>query len=446
MTAEPTQDVLEERLGRLTAADIQKAVETFRAALGHQGAADLSACVHCGLCADTCHYALTSDEPENPPAYKVNLVMAVFKRYFTRLGRTIPGWVGARELDETLTREWVDVLFGRCSLCGRCNLNCSVGLNITALITAARAALTAIGLIPPELQSTITTAYTTGNNMGIARNDWVETVQWLEEELRTETGDPTARMPLDAAGARCLYAVNPREPKFFPLSLLAAGKIFHAAGESWTLASDHYDVTNYGLYSGETLVAGELSDRLVRTVERLGCQELILGECGHGFNANRWAAPEWLSKRYPFRVRSVLELMAEYIRDDRIRLDPTKNTDRVTLHDPCNLVRLGGVVEAQRFVLRHAVQHFVEMTPNRENNFCCGGGGGQLAMTRYAHRRLRAGRIKADQIGATSAKVVATPCHNCVDQLSELNKEYKLGVTIKTVCELVADALVLPAQ
>ncbi|NLI47614.1 MAG: (Fe-S)-binding protein, partial [Acidobacteria bacterium] len=136
----------------------------------------------------------------------------------------------------------------------------------------------------------------------------------------------------------------------------------------------------------------------------------------------------------------------EYIREGRLTLDPSKNTERVTLHDPCNLVRLGGVVEEQRYILRRAVSDFTEMTPNREKNFCCGGGGGQLAMTRYAKRRLQAGRIKADQIGATAAKVVATPCHNCVDQLSELNKEYKLGVAIKTVCELVADALVLPAK
>jgi len=38
--------------------------------------------------------------------------------------------------------------------------------------------------------------------------------------------------------------------------------------------------------------------------------------------------------------------------------------------------------------------------------------------------------------------VVVTPCHNCVDQLSELNKEYKLKVQIKTVAEIVSDALV----
>ncbi len=83
------------------------------------------------------------------------------------------------------------------------------------------------------------------------------------------------------------------------------------------------------------------------------------------------------------------------------------------------------------------------MSPNREENFCCGGGGGQLAMGRYKAKRLQAGRIKAEQIRATGARTVVAPCHNCIDQLMELNKEYGLGVTIKTVAEMVADALIL---
>ncbi len=83
------------------------------------------------------------------------------------------------------------------------------------------------------------------------------------------------------------------------------------------------------------------------------------------------------------------------------------------------------------------------MCPNREKNFCCGGGGGQLAMTRFSHRRLKTGQIKADQIRKSGAKIVEAPCHNCIDQLMELNKHYKLGVEAKTICEIAADALII---
>jgi len=282
--------------------------------------------------------------------------------------------------------------------------------------------------------------------MGIARDDSLETLGWLEDDLRHEEDDPNASLPLDRKDAKILYTINPREAMFFPMSILAAGKIFHAAGASWTFSSDYYDVTNYGLYNGDDSAAGLMSERLVKSIRELGCQTLALAECGHGYNSNRWEAPEWLSQKYGFEVKSILQIVADYIRDDVIQVDAQRNQKVMTLHDPCNLVRLGGIVEEQRYILRSAAARFVEMTPNREKNYCCGGGGGQLAMTRFAKRRIDVGKLKADQIKNTGAEIVVTPCHNCIDQLLELNKHYQLGVEIKTVCEIVADALVLDSN
>jgi Fe-S oxidoreductase len=438
------KDPLEERLDSLTAADLERILAVFRQRFSAEDIAAVHTCIRCGLCADACHYYLTNGEVEDLPAYKLNLVLGVFKRHFMPAGKLMKGWTGARKLDRALVREWVDVLFGRCSGCGRCTFNCTSGIDIQALIRSARGALAAAGLVPPGLQSTVMMAVERGNNMGIPREEWLETVAWIEEELRAETGDARACIPVDAKGARLLYTVNPREPKFFPLSLLAAAKMFYAAKESWTFSSDSYDVTNYGLYSGDDGYAGLLSGRLVKAREDLGAETLVLGECGHGFASTRWEAPQWLDTRFTFPVKSVLEIAADYVREGRITLDPSRNVKRITLHDPCNLVRLGGVIEEQRFLLNRATSDFVEMTPNRQKNYCCGGGGGQLAMTRYAKRRLAAGRIKADQIRKTEAKIVVAPCHNCIDQLTEISHEYKLGIEAKTVIEVVADAIVLP--
>ncbi len=436
-------DELESRLEALTEADFKRGLEVFRAKLGAADASYLNTCVHCGLCAESCHYYRAQPELENVPAAKLEKIAAVFKREFTTMGKLVPGLVGAKALDKDMARAWVDAVFGRCSLCGRCSLNCTVGIALPRLFRAARAALGAMGLTPPDLQATVDMALQHGNNMGIAKTDWVETVQWIEEELQMETGDPEARLPLDKVGAKILFTVNPREPKFFPLSLQASAKVFWAAKEDWTLTSDPgWDLTNYGLFNCKDEEAGVLTQNLVDAMARLGCETLVIGECGHGFASARWEGPEWLQREYPFKVMSILELMDEYLRDGRIKVDPTKNPAPVTLHDPCNLVRHGGISEAQRRVLRASAANFVEMTPNREHNFCCGGGGGQLAMARYKSRRLEAGGIKAAQIKATAAEVVVTPCHNCVDQLSELNKEYKLKVQIKTVAEVVAEAIV----
>jgi Fe-S oxidoreductase len=394
-------------------------------------ALDLAGCVRCGLCAESCHYVRAGEtDPRATPAYKVRLAGQVLRAPQVRNGEN--------------RDEWVDELFGRCTLCGRCRLHCTVGIDIAGLVSAARGALSAAAFVPDDLQSTVDTGVASGNSMGIQRPEWIETVRWLEEELQAETGDPTARLPIDVPDADFLYTVNPREPKFFPLSLLAVASIFHAAGTSWTLSSDWYDLTNYGMFAGDRAAASLFASRLRRAMRKLGARTLVLGECGHGYNANRWLAPDWIGAEPEFPVISVLQLVESYVRDGRLRLDPTRNAALTTLHDPCNLVRHGGIVEEPRALLTASVARWVEMTPHREQNFCCGGGGGQLAMSRYADRRRAAGGVKADQIRRTGARVVAAPCHNCIDQLQDLNREYALGIDVKTVCELVANALVWP--
>ena len=170
---------------------------------------------------------------------------------------------------------------------------------------------------------------------------------------------------------------------------------------------------------------------------------MVLAECGHGSRAFRWEGPNYIQQAFPFETITSIELMLQYIREGRIRLDPSKNKEVVTLHDPCNLVRSGGVVQQQREILKASVLRFVEMNPHGIDNLCCGGGGGQLAMSEYNDRRMSIARIKAEQIKATGATVVVTPCHNCVDQLTQINVTFKLGVQIKTLAEIVADAIVL---
>jgi Fe-S oxidoreductase len=427
-----------ERIQNLKPEQLETVLTSFKRLLDHKAVAGLQSCVNCGLCAETCHYYQVTGELEAIPAYKLRLVKSLFKKLSTVLGGLKEKSGKSGVLDSQTIEKWVDSLFGRCTLCGRCALNCTMGINITRLIRMARTTLASIDLVPPELQSTVTMAVEKGNNMGIPREEWLDTLQWLSEELQMEVGDQKAQLPVDKPGAKLLYTVNPREPKFFPLSLLATAKIFYAAKESWTVSSDYYDVTNYGLYTGNDKEAGLLSSRLRESMVKLGAKTLVLGECGHGYNSNRWEAPEWLATEDKFEVKSIIQIIAEYIHRGRIQLDSSRNRKLVTLHDPCNLVRLGGIIEEQRFILKNAVTNFVEMHPNREKNYCCGGGGGQLAMTRYAKRRL-----EADQIRKTGAEIVVAPCHNCIDQLSELNREYELKVEIKTVSEVVADALVV---
>ena len=422
--------------------DKKKAVELLNNKLNRKFASYLNSCVRCGLCADSCHYFKADPQSTHIPGYKVEKINRFYRRYRTILGKILPKWIGAADLDNETIEELIDLVFGRCTMCNRCTIHCSVGLDIAYIIHIAREILAELDLVPEGLQKTVDTAKITGNNMAISVEEMTETIEWLEEDLQMELDDESAKIPLNKKGARILYAVNPREPKFFPLSISAIAKIFHFAGESWTISDTNFDVTNYGYYSGDNSLGEMFSDRLVKEAEKLGCEMLVLSECGHGFRANRWEYPNWIQKNTSIKTVSVLEILWDYIKSGKIKTDKSKNTQKTTLHDPCNLVRNGGIIEEQRLILKNSATDFVEMNPNRENNFCCGGGGGMLAMGIYSDRRLKAGKVKADQIKNTGAKVVATPCHNCIDQLMELNSHYKLNIEIKTVSEILADSLV----
>ncbi len=418
------------------------ALEVLRERLDARTAAFLESCVRCNLCAESCHVYLADGEPESTPAAKVDRVARLYRRYHTWSGRHLPWLTGARSLDDAALAELKEAAFGRCTMCGRCTLNCAIGLDPANVIGLARAMLVAAGRVPAGIQANVTAALESGNSMRIPADEVRETAAWLEGDLREATGDGSVALPVDRKGARVLYALNPREVKFFPLSISAAAAIFHAARESWTLTSEDFDITNYAYFACDRGAQAAISRRLLERAERLGVRRLVVAECGHGYRSLRWEAPEVLGRTFPFEIVSFVEVLDEYVADGRIALDARKNGGRVTLHDPCNLVRNGGVIEPQRRVLRRAAWDFVEMTPNREHNWCCGGGGGMLAASEYAARRVATGRRKAEQIRRTGAKTVVTPCHNCIDQLLELNRHYALGVEVKTLAEVVADALV----
>jgi Fe-S oxidoreductase len=283
-----------------------------------------------------------------------------------------------------------------------------------------------------------------GNNMGVNEEDYVDTLQWMEEELQAELEDFTVKIPINKKNARVVYTLNPREVKYFPYLIQAAAKIFNAAGEDWTMSTESWDATNYGLFSGDDAAARAIAGNMEKAVGNLGADMLVMAECGHGYRSQRWEAENWLGHSYPFTVMSFVELQAQYIKEGRIKLDPTVNSKRVTYHDPCNQARSGGIVHEPRYILRRTVMDFVEMTPNGVENFCCGGGGGMLSMSEFAKDRMAAGQAKARQIEATGAEILATTCHNCLDQLDEIRRHYKLNVKVQNLSELVAAAIVWP--
>ena len=126
-----------------------------------------------------------------------------------------------------------------------------MGVDKALIMRTARGVLTELGYAPEGVKQVAKDQLETGNQMAVDKEEYLETLDWLSDQLEAELGDPAARIPIDKEGVDFLYAVNPREIKYAPLSLLAAAKIFYVAGASWTMPSEGWDNTNFGLFNGD---------------------------------------------------------------------------------------------------------------------------------------------------------------------------------------------------
>ncbi len=423
----------------------QKVIERFGQKLSRQIAGSMVACVHCGMCTESCHYVLANPgDPTYAPAYKADKIRKLFKRHYDWTGRVFPWWVkaGSVHTDEDL-EELKDTVFGKCTNCRRCSLNCPMGVDLASFNRMARGLLVSVGVMPEGVAVVSKDQWEIGNQMGVLKEDYLETLEWMAEELADELDDPQAGIPVDKTDCEVVYSINPREVKYDPRSISDAAKIFHFAGENWTMPSEGWDMTNFGLFSGDDDLGGSVARRLYEKVSELRGKKLVISECGHGYRSTRCEGPNWAKHDVPFEMESSVLTMLRYVKEGRIKVDKTRNTTSVTFHDSCNNARSCGLTEEPRELLNLVCTDFREMTPNRAENYCCTGGGGAMSMSEYTPRRLKSGKVKADQLKATGAKVVVTSCHNCVDGLTDVIRHYKLDMEVTQLVNLVANALVI---
>ena len=98
-------------------------------------------------------------------------------------------------------------------------------------------------------------------------------MDWMAEELEETLGKTKEEIiPIDKEDADVVYSINPREVKYDPRTIKEAALIFYAAGEDWTMPSDGWDNTNFGLFSGDDALGGACSHRVYEKAKELGCE------------------------------------------------------------------------------------------------------------------------------------------------------------------------------
>lgn len=409
------------------------ATDTFREQIDARVASYFSSCVHCGICAEACLFHTETGDPRYTPIYKLEPMRRVWRQHFTFWGRIGRALGLSRPLGEEELADWEELIYDSCTLCGRCSMVCPVGNDITYMIRRAREGMSAAGYAPDGLKEATRRSLEIGSPMGVTRKTFLATIR----EVEAETG---LGIPMDVRGAEYMMLHSSAEIAEFPESIAATVRIFHRAGLSWTYCSEAFEGTNSGIQIGDSEAAARIVERTVRGAEKLGVKYVISPECGHAYIALRFEGPNLIGRPYPFRVIHVLELL------DRLRAEGRLHTrhadeEKVTFHDPCQLVRRGGLLEEPRHLLRLVARNFTEMPDCGDMNWCCGGGGGVSANERARPLRLKAFARKARQLEATGAPTVVTACSNCRDMLEDGLEAWGMDCRVTGVTETLAQYL-----
>jgi Fe-S oxidoreductase len=420
-------------------------------------------CMRCQTCSDACHvYAASGEQEVYRPTFRSEVLRRLYKRYFTPGGKLLKSFVGA---DVVLNYKTVIRLLEsayRCNVCRRCVQVCPMGID-NALITREIRKLFSqeMGISPRELGEKGTRQQLkTGSSTGMSPTGFKDIIEFIEDDIGEKTGK-NIKIPVDKKGADILLIHNAGEYLSWPENPAAFAILFDAAGIDYTLSSEHigYDGVNYGLFCDDVEAARIALKHLV-IAKQLGVRKVVIGECGHATKCycvitDRVFPGDLSMSELP--RESCFPLFWEIVKSGVVKLDPSRNNFRTTLHDSCNIARLMGIVRPQRQTVKAVTKQFKEMTPHGVYNYCCGGGSGFAIMNELNFPQWRkkvSERMKTKQVlevfkdclDPSIDKYVIAACSNCKGAMRDLIGHYKLWdkyrITYGGLVELIVNAMV----
>jgi Fe-S oxidoreductase len=393
-------------------------------------------CVRCGACIDACHFYAASKDPAHIPAYRMLLVKKAHQSGETGKGALLDWYRDFEGADSAMAAQLRTAMW-ECTGCRRCAVFCPFDLDTGLLVSTGRYAMLQEELGPEIIAEIGDAEVSKGEIIDFIKEFYIEQTKELEARLKEEF-DPGIEIPVEKEGARMLYV-----PLVGEHAIIPAAKIFHAAGEDWTLSL--FTATNHSYFVGDAAKAKQAANWIVQEARRLGVTTIVYPECGHASRTLLNYFDAWFGTEVEGMEKiNIVNLAHQYLKEGRIRVKPDMFNEPMTYHDSCSLGRSSGIYEEPREMIEIVATDYREMTPNRELQWCCGGGGGLIAAAEELYEaRMQGGTPKVEQIRNTQARWVVTACENCKAQLEDLNEHYKLDIEIKGVIDLVADALIL---
>jgi Fe-S oxidoreductase len=425
-------------------------LDAFAAILAHSSYApvlDAAARIstRCARCTVACQVYQASHDPRDIPCLRSELLLRIYRRYFTPLG----AFTARAGRVFTLTEAHINTIaeeYYRCTACRRCKLECPLGIDHGLITHLGRWILAEVGIVPKALRVATREQLDgkTHNTSAIPAAAMKDTCEFLEEDC-ADTYAMRISFPVDVEGAEYVFFPAVSDFLLEPDTLMGNAAVMTATGGSWTIGSQYFDGINYGLFYSDRML-----DRIVskeaEEVRRLKAEKILIGECGHASRSAKYFVKTFCGGKEAPEVVNCMEYTLQALRDGRLNVRAGAIDARVTYHDPCNIARSGWIIDQPREILRAICADYVDMTPKGTENYCCGGGGGTVSIDEIrSFRTSIGGATKAEQIRRSGATILVAPCANCKKQLREVCQDHGLDhVEVVGLHDLILKAIKPP--
>lgn len=361
----------------------------------------LKLCYQCGMCTASCPW---------------NLVKSFIVRRIMHQGQ-----LGLIDFENE--ELWM------CATCRACIQNCPRGVEIIDIMRAMRRAIVefSLGGIPDSLRISIKNISGVGNPLGEPqekRADWAKDLDIKSYKKGTDLLYFSCCIPAyDSSIQRVARA--------------SAGIFKKAKIDFGILGTEETCCGESARKAGQESLFQNLAQANIGTFHEAGVNRIVTTS-PHCYSTFKNEYPELDGN---FNVVHTTQFLAELIKEGSLKLSKELNK-KVTYHDPCYLGRHNGIYDEPRQVLESVPGlELVEMTDNRENSLCCGGGGGRIWMETKKGERFS--DIRLEQALKAGADILAVSCPYCMlnfeDSLRSSDNEG--AIEIKDIAELVQEAI-----
>jgi heterodisulfide reductase subunit D len=361
--------------------------------------------------------------PNYAPGIRSSKVLKLYNKQFSLKARLL----GSNPVTDEEVFDLADSAFN-CTLCGRCMETCPFGFQTHELWVKVREIIRDLGGALPKVSMLEEMLEEVQNPYGLdpdMRLDWADYTD-LEDIPEKDQAEVAYFVGCTTAFKGSIHEVA-----------FSIASILNELKEDWTLlGEDEWCCGSPQLLAGDEHSAKEYAKHNVEILNSKGIKKVITG-CSGCFRVFKWDYPNLLGKDLGFEVVHAVEYLAEKL--SRGELKPDLVRDRVAYHDPCELSRLGGVIEEPREALKRLAVDFVELPENGVDVRCCGGGG----LLQAANNDLRMAIVKRrlDQVKELGVKIITSGCPSCKLAFVDGVRSSGYDIEVLDIMELAARQL-----